>query len=735
MSKQIIVKVLNAAGAPIQGAQVDVYKIYPTSGQDYLVPLSSEYHGTTNAAGSFTMPAKSTWTTLPTNVNDVPPWNCGAVYSGTDGKYLVRVAYNGKLMKMDSTTFNADSDILNFRGYKTTSKSACDSLITNNPPSPSNKVQRMYYIKIHLQDQYGNTLGNTKIWLGSHKYTTDKNGDVVMKVPLSSVNPMTNFKITVRMDYWFARKYYQTVEKVTVPVTVTGTIKDSAGWTHPYGEAVKPVVFHINYQTPQCPAWGKLVQAGVGPTCIGAKTPCSPGYGWDIDKQACVPATNWCPKGQQWQPDTGLCTIDRTKTAPITIYVKDTSGQPIKGAEVEVRYGKNQHVTTDVSGKAVIKVLQADDYYWVRASKAGYVESVWTKVYLNKSVTIKLVKEQVTPTTKCPSIASGTYPNCTCPGGYTYDLNTNSCDLISQPSNTHMVLKIDAVIDKKNNTRVYEGEISVYKGNTLVQQLGLPTASQTLELTLETGITYTVKVEAAGYDDYTYTFTAGTRNITLTVYLAPKKVIKCPEGSTGTYPNCVCTDKSTHYHYATNTCDPYTQPEYECPKDSTGTYPSCVCMNSDYKFDSKQNACVPKNVEKKHCPSNSTGTYPNCTCKTGFKYDSDKNECVPLLPTKKCPSGSTGSYPNCVCGTGYHYDKDTNTCVKEGGTTKTCPADAEGEYPNCTCKDQSKTYDQATNACIAKMVGKETPWYEHWYVWAGVGGGLLLWFLLSRKKK
>ena len=68
----------------------------------------------------------------------------------------------------------------------------------------------------------------------------------------------------------------------------------------------------------------------------------------------------------------------------------------------------------------------------------------------------------------------------------------------------------------------------------------------------------------------------------------------CPQGMTGTYPNC-------------------SWPQQYCPSGYTGTYPNCV-------------------PPVQYCPSGYTGTYPNC---------------VPPV-VHYCPSGYSGVYPNCV---------------------------------------------------------------------------------------
>ena len=79
---------------------------------------------------------------------------------------------------------------------------------------------------------------------------------------------------------------------------------------------------------------------------------------------------------------------------------------------------------------------------------------------------------------------------------------------------------------------------------------------------------------------------------------------KCPSGTAGQYPKCVCDDTDKIYNEQTQKC--------ECPVDKPAN---------------SEGICVAP--VKKACPNDATGTYPNCTCKDeDKKYDKDKNECV-----------------------------------------------------------------------------------------------------------
>ena len=149
-------------------------------------------------------------------------------------------------------------------------------------------------------------------------------------------------------------------------------------------------------------------------------------------------------------------------------------------------------------------------------------------------------------------------------------------------------------------------------------------------------------------------------------------IVKCPEGSTGDYPDCTCSDKQKTYDQETNKCV-----NIECPKDSTGDYPDCTCSDKQKTYDQETNKCV--NIE---CPKDSTGNYPNCKCDGENKtYNKETNECVNI----ECPKDSTGDYPDCECNGEYKiYDNKTNKCIDDKLGI------AEDSYKSAHDKEQSK---------------------------------------------
>lgn len=98
---------------------------------------------------------------------------------------------------------------------------------------------------------------------------------------------------------------------------------------------------------------------------------------------------------------------------------------------------------------------------------------------------------------------------------------------------------------------------------------------------------------------------------------AARKDDACPEGQTGTYPDCVCAAG-----YSGTPPDCVAIPNV-CPEGTIGTFPDCVCP---YGTTGTSPNCIPDKV----CPHGTSGTPGNC------------------IPDKDCPAGSTGIYPRCT---------------------------------------------------------------------------------------
>lgn len=126
---------------------------------------------------------------------------------------------------------------------------------------------------------------------------------------------------------------------------------------------------------------------------------------------------------------------------------------------------------------------------------------------------------------------------------------------------------------------------------------------------------------------------------------------KCPEGTTGRYPDC----KKIIYD------PPIVIPPPKCPRGTVGRFPNCrkipkVCPPGT-------RGRYPKCVDiPKRCPEGTVGKPPNCR----------------KLPTK-CPRGMVGKPPNCKA------------------IPRTCPPGTVGKYPKCR---------KVAKNCPPGMIGK-----------------------------
>ena len=65
----------------------------------------------------------------------------------------------------------------------------------------------------------------------------------------------------------------------------------------------------------------------------------------------------------------------------------------------------------------------------------------------------------------------------------------------------------------------------------------------------------------------------------------------------------------------------------ECPSNTTGTYPDCVCTENTASYISSMNKCMSCPTSAEHGAS-TQGKYPLCSCETGYTYSSKTNTCV-----------------------------------------------------------------------------------------------------------
>ena len=66
-----------------------------------------------------------------------------------------------------------------------------------------------------------------------------------------------------------------------------------------------------------------------------------------------------------------------------------------------------------------------------------------------------------------------------------------------------------------------------------------------------------------------------------------------------------------------------------CPSGSTGTYPDCICSSEKARYIPTLNKCMscPNSALNGPTESDQLGIYPNCTCKSGYKYNVSTNTC------------------------------------------------------------------------------------------------------------
>lgn len=206
----------------------------------------------------------------------------------------------------------------------------------------------------------------------------------------------------------------------------------------------------------------------------------------------------------------------------------------------------------------------------------------------------------------------------------------------------------------------------------------------------------------------------------------------CPQGSTGSYPSCVC-DNGSHYNLVHNVCPPKSLESLagSCPDDSSGVYPNCVCKLGK-RYDHKHSICL--DIDRSKCPKRSVGSVPNCKCEEGYKLDDihwycrawylndtrghhhivgpiphcppfhlwDGAKCEPI----RCPNNRNLMYPHCTdtdydrfhpasCPPGQNYTIEKPYCH--------CPNDQDYTYPICHERCASNTYfELKSKSCVRR---------------------------------
>jgi hypothetical protein len=298
------------------------------------------------------------------------------------------------------------------------------------------------------------------------------------------------------------------------------------------------------------------------------------------------------------------------------------------------------------------------------------------------------IQNLVNPT--CPTGDGGTYPNCTCPAGYTGSVGPaptcviQTCPVNSQGTAPNCTCKtgyakqsgsgVNIVCKAKACSTLYANTTGTY-----------PSCSCASGYTGSPG-SCTETCAAIG-EQGTYP------NCGL-----------CPSGDTGSYPSCSCPAGDVPQTGPSPSCVPLTCAYYG----AVGTYPNCSCPSGYIGSTGPDPSCTDVT-----CPSGYSGIYPNCvkqtcpaggtppncvasiTCATLGEVGTYPNCSQPACPTGQignypncytpvCPTGETGTYPNCVaptpvCPTG--YTGTPPNCTQTAPTT--CPYGFTGTPPNC----------------------------------------------------
>ena len=107
----------------------------------------------------------------------------------------------------------------------------------------------------------------------------------------------------------------------------------------------------------------------------------------------------------------------------------------------------------------------------------------------------------------------------------------------------------------------------------------------------------------------------------------PEQTAQCPSDSTGTYPNCTCTDKNKkRYVSTTNSCEP-------CDGNQIVKDGECTCPDDKPNLDTRTNNCFADSVvPKPQCDPKTDANLVlhadgSCTCRNGFDLVNGKCTC------------------------------------------------------------------------------------------------------------
>lgn len=172
-----------------------------------------------------------------------------------------------------------------------------------------------------------------------------------------------------------------------------------------------------------------------------------------------------------------------------------------------------------------------------------------------------------------------------------------------------------------------------------------------------------------------------------TVALPANVPTTCPNNTTGTYPNCQCTDNNHVYNGNLNQCD-------KCPgnkiPDENGT--QCICPSGTFPDNDDNDTCkeLPTGVSPKCNPTDKSHMHINlltgeCSCLDGFQPNDENN------------------LTKCICPDGYKIKE--NKCIEDTTPVVQTPTEITIPAENLFELDSAELTDAAKNE-LEKFVRK-----------------------------
>jgi len=327
-----------------------------------------------------------------------------------------------------------------------------------------------------------------------------------------------------------------------------------------------------------------------------------------------------------------------------------------------------------------------------------------------------------TPVVTCPIDAVGTYPQCSCSAGFTYEQNTNTCNSIDtgQPSDfcpegsygtypkcfcksksnifdpkLNICMKIDPTDPsncRKQGGRLLGGECEFPENRCPIGATGTPPNCQC--------------PEGASYVDES--------NTCESTVVPPQIPRGCPGGFINVGDTCIETPPicptGSQWNPISKTC--VEQRESECPAGWTSLLGGRKCLPppcpAGESWDNETLSCVPGPLTcgEGYEPNADGGCDLILVCEDGYEKNAN-GECV-LLPEQcaegfisdgsgncvepeplVCTNGSSGPYPECPLPQFCDDDSpapnnDRRQCVEETQCSS-IDKNASGVFPNCSC--------------------------------------------------